>query len=570
MTKLLKSVFLPALLVCVQVASAQTHADGFTAMQLEQWDKAISIYSALVKADPADQSAHLNLSSAYLAKGEKDKAKAACDAAFNAKPDGALAFVANGRIMLLQNNGAEADKQFAKAAKSGKKDVNALRQIAESYLYAPPGVKPNLTRSEELLKAALDVGSKDITTLMTLGYCYKEMPNGGLAAQQYELAESMDTKNPLIKFMLAKVYKAAKLPDKFVLYAEKAIALNPKYSLALRALAEYYYFGRQWEKALAAYERLVAQGDAVTIEDEMQLANCRFINKKYKETSEIVDKIIAKDPSKNYLRRLKGYCECETGDYAKCVTAMNDYFKLAPADKVLWSDYKYRGLAIIKTKGDTLMAIADYKKAIELDTARGSETWKLNQDIAKLYYGKKDNCNALKHYAIYLDSVPKPQPTELYEYGVSQYFCKDDSMRFVKAEKTFVRITELVPKAGIGWLWAGKSAAFSDPTPAEIEANPEKAHEYGKALNYYEKYAEIAGADAQKNKKDLLKVYEYNTYVYFVKKETDKFNAAIAKWAELDPTNTKIEEMKAAFNSPEGTVPTTAQPAKKDDGGGKQ
>lgn len=568
MTKLLKSVFFLALLVSVQAASAQTHADGFTAMQLEQWDKAIDIYTALTKANPADQSAHLSLSSAYLASGNKDKSKSACEAAFNAKPEGALAFVANGRIMLLQNNGAEADKQFAKAAKSGRKDVSALRQIAESYLYAPPGVKPNLTRSEELLKAALDASSKDISTLMALGYCYKEMPNGGLAAQQYELAESMDQKNPLIKFMLAKVYKAAKLPDKFVAYAEKAIALNPKYSLALRALAEYYYFDRQWEKALAAYERLVAQGDAVTIDDEMQLANCRFINKKYKETSEIVDKIIAKDPSKTYLRRLKGYCECETGNYDKCLTGMNDYFKFAPADKILWSDYKYRGLAIFKTKGDTLAGIADYKKAIEMDTARGSETWKLNQDVAKLYYNKKDNCNAVKHYAIYLDSVAKPQPAELYEFGVSQYFCKDDSMRFVKAEKTFVRITELVPKAGIGWLWAGKSAAYSDPTPAEIEANPEKANEYGKALNYYEKYVEIAGADPQKNKKDLVKVYDYVTYCYFVKKDAAKFNAITAKWAELEPDNTKIKEMQEAFNAPEGTTPAV-QPVK-DGGGGKQ
>ena len=300
MTTYAKKILLILTVLCTaQFAFAQTHADGLTAMQTENWDKAIEIYTALTKANSTDQTAFLTMGNAWLAKGDKDKAKANFEAAFNAKPEGPLAFIANGRVLLLQNNMAEADKQFAKAAKNGKKDVNALRQIGESYLYTVPGVKPNFTRAEELLKSAVDVGSKDFTAIMTLGYAYKEMPNGGLAAQQYELAEALEPKNPLAKYMLAVVYKAAKLPEKFLAYADKAIAVVPNYTLALRAKAEFYYYGRKWEKATEAYKALVANGADVKIEDEMQLANCLFISKDYKGCSELVERIIKKDGSKN-------------------------------------------------------------------------------------------------------------------------------------------------------------------------------------------------------------------------------------------------------------------------------
>ena len=566
---LLKRVSFLALMCCFYAASAQTHADGFVAMQLKQWDKAVSIYTALVKADPADQPAQLNLGSAYLSLGDKDKAKAAYDAAFNAKPEGAYAFVANGRNMLLQNNGAEADKQFAKAAKSGKKDVVALRQIAESYLYAPPGVKPNFTRSEELLKAALDVSSKDINTIMTLGYCYKEMPNGGLAAQQYELAESLETKNPFIKFMLAKVYKTAKLPEKAVVLLDKAIALNPKYTLALRYLAELYYFDRKWEKALEAYTNLVNNGDSVIIEDEMQLANCQFVNKKYPDCIKTVEKIMAKDRSKTYLVRLLAYCAYETGDYVKCLSTMQQYFKEAPADKVLWSDYKYLGQSMVKTKGDTLAGIESLKKAIVLDTAAGTETWKLNQDIAKLYYNKRDYCSSLKHHTIYLDSIPKPQATELYDYGIVTYYCKDDSTRFAKAEQIFVRITEMAPKAGIGWLWAAKSAAKLDP---DVEAHPELIPEFGKAEKYWIKYIEIAAVDANKNKKDLIIAYQYLAYKYYKVNDTAKAKEYIDKAIPLDPTNQGLLDFKIVIEGGTPATPavTPATPDKGNGGGGKQ
>jgi Flp pilus assembly protein TadD len=574
MTNLLKKAFLLAGLVYAQMAAAQTRADGMIAMQLEEWDNALNIYSTLSKANPADQDLLLTLGNIHLAKGDAAKAGQMFQAAYDAKPDGSFAFTALGRLALLKNDISEADKQFGKAAKNAKKDMNAHRQIGESYLfYMPPGSrKPNFTRAEALLKAAVDVNSKDFATLMSLAYCYKEMPNGGLAAQNYEFAENLEPKNPLPKLMLAKVYKAAKVPEKPLQYFDKAIQVQPNFSPALRGKAEYLYFSRKWEDATKAYRELVTKGAEVRIEDEMQLANCLYVTKDCKGCSELVEKILAKDGTKNYLRRLQAYCDFENGEYARGLNILDDYFKNVTPDKVLPSDYEYHGNLLIKTKGDTSMAINDYRKAIEMDTT--GDRWPLYKDIADLQYARKDQCGAAISYKMYLDSLPTNDAnyaTYLYKLGLSQYYCKTDPDRYKNAEMTFNKITVARPTALIGWYWSARAAENMDPTPDEITADPNKANEYGKARAYYEKYTELA-TDKEKNKKDLLKAYQYLAYCYFVKKEEANFNGIVAKWLELeaDPEKVKtIMEMKDAFGKEEPAAPTAPNtPATPPTGGG--
>jgi tetratricopeptide (TPR) repeat protein len=555
MTNLLRKALLLAAIVYASAASAQTRADGLAAMQLEDWDKAISIYTALTKADPADQDAFLSLSNAYLAKGDKAKALELAKAAYNAKTDAPMAFVANARVLLLEGKTAEASEQFKRAKGKAKKDIKAHRQIGESYTYYIPqgSTRPDLTRAVELLTEAHNVNSKDIPTLMALGYAYKEQGNGGLAANNYELAEQLEPKNPLPKLMLAKVYKAAKLPEKAVSYFDKAIAVSPNYCPALRGKAEHLYFSRKWEAATQAYKDLVANCQEGKIEDEMQLANCLFITKDCKSTGELVDKILVKDPSKNYLRRLKAYCDYENGtyhgDFQRGLDLLQEFMRTATPDKIIARDYEYLGRLQLKTKGDTAVALNNMKKSIEMDTA----TWPLWKEIAKTYYNKRMNCDAVQAFQMYYDSVPAPSASEaqdIYIWGLAQYYCKDDEQRFEKAEQIFKKVTELMPKAGIGWLWAAKSAKFKDPTPEDIAADPAKAALYGHARTYYEKYVEIASAEPEKNKKDLLVAYNYLAYCYLVKAEGDKFFPTIEKWLalETDPAQQEyIRQMKGEF-----------------------
>ncbi len=427
--------------------------------------------------------------------------------------------------------------------------MTTWRQIGESYFYyiEPGAKKPNLAKAESYLKEALDVSSKDFALQMSLGACYKEMSSGGPAAQHYEYAETLEPKNPLPKLMLAKVYRIAKVPGKPILFYDKALEVAPSYTPALRGKAEYLFFVlHKYEDATQAYKALVEKGAEVKIEDEMQLANCYYLTKDCKSCSDLVEKILQKDPSKNYLRRLQAYCDFENGNLERSLKILNEYFNIVTPDKLLPSDFEYHAKLLIQTKGDTTQAIKDYKKVIEMDSSR----WGLYEDIDKLEWTRKNYCGALNVYKMYLDSVATPKATEWYNFGMRNYFCKEDSMHFQNAEKAFVKVTELNPQAAIGWLWAAKSGEKQDPSPDSIAVHPELANEYGKARGYYERYSEVAEPEKDKNKKDLLKGYQYLAYCYFVKVEADKFNPVMDKWQalETDPAQIQtITEMRNAF-----------------------
>lgn len=564
MTNYLKKTLTLLLAIVVGTGSslpAQTHVDGLAAMQLENWDKAIEVYTALTKKDATDEPAWLTLGSAYLAKGDVAKARASFDAAFNAKSEGPFAMIASGRILLLEKQAAKADEILKKAKKYGKKDIAIKRLIGESFLYDIPGVKPNFTRAEEELKEAMEFSSKDFPTLMSLGYCYKEMPNGGLAAQHYEFALNAEPQNALATFMLAKVYRSAKIPDKFLSYVDKAIALSPKFTEALRSKAEFLYFDKKWEQATEAAKALVNQGVEVTIEDEMLLANLLYITKDCKGCSEIVEKILKQDGSKNYLRRLQAYCNYDNGQYPQGLQILEDFFKQVAPDKILASDYEYLARLQIKNGKDTGVAVRNFLKVIEMDSSK----WTLHQEIAKLSYDAKDYCKAAKSYQSYIDSLTEKQElvNSNYYLGLCHYFCSEDSMHFVKAESAFTKITELLPEASVGWLWLAKSAKNRDP---DVVLNPELITEFGVAKPYFEKYAELASTDKEKNKRDLIPAYEYLSYYHFSRNEDEPAKAAIAKLLELDPQNPSGVGMKEAIEAGGGATP---QPPAKPNGGGK-
>ncbi len=564
MTTFIRKTFTFLLITVVSSGSllAQTHDDGLAAMQLENWGKAIEVYSALTKKDPTDQPAWLTLGTAYLAKGDTAKAKATFESAFNAKSEGPYAMIASGRILLLEKEYAKAEEIFKKAKKYGRKDIVTKRLLGESFLYDLPGVKPNFTRAEEELKEAMEFDSKDFATLMALGYCYKEMPNGGLAAQHYEYAVHAQPQSALATFMLAKVYRAAKIYEKFLSYTDKAIALNPKFTEALRAKAEYLYFDKEWEKATAAAKALVSQGTEVTIEDEMLLANLLYITKDCNGCSELVDRILKKDGSKNYLRRLQAYCHFDNGRYPEGLRILEDFFRQVKPDKVLPSDYEYLARLQIRTGKDTTAAVGNFMKVIELDSSK----WTLYEEIAKLYYDSKDYCRAAKAYQAYADFLTDKQAlvNTSYYLGISYYFCQDgDSLHYVKAEKAFTTITEILPDATIGWLWLAKSAKFRDP---DVVTHPELLSEFGVAKAYFEKYAELASADKEKNKRDLISAYEYLSYYHFSRKEDEQALAFIAKLLELDPENASGVGMRDAIQNSGATPQQAPKPV---NGGGK-
>src|SRR5262249_15520609 len=157
-----------------------------------------------------------------------------------------------------------------------------------------------------------------------------------------------------------------------------------------------------------------------------------------KGVSEIVEKILKKDGSKNYLRRLQAYCDYENGEYQRGLELLNSYFKNVTPDKILPSDYEYLGKLLVMTKGDTAVAIMNLQKSIEVDTNRTQ--WKLYEEISNLEYARKNYCGSAAALQMYLDSVPAPTATNYYNLGIRYYYCKEDTLSHLKAAAAFTKV----------------------------------------------------------------------------------------------------------------------------------
>ncbi|MFN4080853.1 MAG: tetratricopeptide repeat protein [Saprospiraceae bacterium] len=554
MTNLFKNV-LPLLFLIGVVCgvNAQTQNDGLAAMQLDQWDKAIQIFSGLTKSDPNDVDAWLTLSNAYLAKGAKADATQALKSAIESKGDAAMIQVATGRLKMLEGDMAEAENQFRRAGRTAKKNVDPWRQIGEFFLFFKPGnaTKPDLQRAEAELKKAYDLNPKDFRTLMSLGYCYLEMNEGGKAVQYYEYASNRDPKAALPLYLMSRAYKSAKINFRFEEYIKKALDAQPDFTPALRAIAEYYFFDeRELQKATEAYKDLVSKGAAPQIEDEMQLANCLYLTKDYKGCIDLVNKIIAKDPTKLYYKRLLGYCYYETEQYEKSAQTMKEYFAATDKEKIVARDYVYQGRLRLRVQKDTLGAIQSLEQAIKMD----GSNWKLYAEIADLHYDRRDVCSAAKAFQVYADSATADESlkaTDLYKLGTYYYYCRENEQRYEKAAQAFALLTERAPSAMIGWEWLLKSLA---KTEVDLEAEPGRVWEYGKAKEAASKVIEIGATDPAKYKAQLEDAYGYMLYYHFSRGEKAAFDALLPALEAVNPSNSSIADYRE-FISANGFPP---------------
>ena len=88
-----------------------------------------------------------------------------------------------------------------------------------------------------------------------------------------------------------------------------------------------------------------------------------------------------------YIERMLtySYYECAENDlqasYQKGLKASDLFFSIVPADKIVATDYKYKGYLLSKTGNDSL-AIIELENAAKADPKKGSE---LYGEIAKMH-----------------------------------------------------------------------------------------------------------------------------------------------------------------------------------------
>jgi tetratricopeptide (TPR) repeat protein len=433
-----------------------------------------------------------------------------------------LGMVALGWTELNNNNSAGAKTNFDAALKASKnKDGLVIRMIGEAYVHTT-GTKDASTAIDKI-KMALTFLPKNAACYVALGDAYFLAQDGGSAITQYEYAETYDGVSAVPTTKVSMVYYLSKNYPFSKDYITKAEGKDANNTMMQREAGRLYYKLNKFDKAKEYFSKYMAAGEP-SLDDKALYANILFLSKDYANAQAVISEIIKVDDKRNYLNRLIGYSNIETGKYAEGLIFMEKFMATQPKDKIIASDYEYLGKAMVKSGKDTAAGMLNMIKGAEMDVDN-KDKWK---DIADAYYAQKKYVDAANCYKKKIDPNA-PSATDWFNVGNSYYKAKD----FKSADDAFGKVIEIKPDAGTGYLWRAKANLQLDPEQKTASAKP-----------FYEKYIPIAALDTVKYKKELIESYNYMAAdAYNNMKDNTSAKTWATKTLALDPANETAKQI---------------------------
>lgn len=489
-------------------ATAQNVASAQKAIELGRYNEA----RAALRGSNTPE-ANYELGRVYEMRDMPDSAAYAFNRAAGATPFG---MVAEGRALLAQGKFAEADAKFDAAAKATKnKDAKVLTMIAQAY--AESNVK-DITKPLNYVKTAeaLSKGKDDPALMIARGDIYlKTDAGGGEAMNSYERAIMANPNSAEAYYKKGELSVRTRNGAVAKENLDKAIALNPQYAPAYKELAEMYYSAGQYDKAQSTFKQYADMAEKSTKTDA-EYASFLYLSKKYPESLAEVNKALTVEPNNLTMNRLKAYDLYETNDYAGAATAMDQYMKIAPADKIIPEDYSYYSKILLKSNRSG-EAITVLQKAIAATTDPAKKA-DLQNDLATAYMAKKDYASALKVYK----SKGNPDLADQFRIG-SAY---TGNKQYTQADSVYNIITTAKPTY---------APAYQARAQANFNLDPDSKK--GLAKPYYEKYIELTSADPTKYKNGLVEANNYLGYYNLQKGDKAAATPYYQKVLELDPSN---------------------------------
>ncbi len=493
-------------------ATAQNVASAQKAIELERYNEARGLLRGASSPE-----ANFELGRLYQMRELPDSAAYYFNRAGGATPIG---MIAEGRALLAQGKNAEADAKFEAAAKATKnKDAKVLTMIAQAY--GESNVK-DINKPLTYVKAAevLSKGKDDAALMVARGDIYLHTDQGGgeaMSSFDRAIAANPNYTEAYYKKGILNVRSRNGADAKT--YLDKAIAINPQYAPAYKELAEMYFSSGQYDKAVSTFQQYSGMAEK-SAHTDAEYASFLYLSKKYPESLVEVNKVLAVEPNNFTMNRLKAFDLYETADYPGALAAMDQFLKIAPADKVLPEDNAYRSKILLKMgKGGDAIDVLQKSVATTTDPAKKNEAL---HDLFTAYNTQKDYPNAIKTLK-QIVATPYGDLADQFRLG-SAY---SNTKQYTQADSVYNIIITAKPTYVPAYLARAEANFGLDPESTKGTAKP-----------YYEKYLEMASADPAKYKGGII---ESNNYLgYYNLKKGDKAAATpyYQKVLELDPANT--------------------------------
>lgn len=519
------SVLSMVLLVAVSATTAFSQSPevrkAFRYAEIEQPSKMIP---ALEQAAKDDSKNLYYLGLGYIKTGELDKALSTFEKGIQSDSKDPLPLAGKGQVLLLQKKSAEGKTLLTQAADMNRKKTAAQWEaIGRAYL---ADSKYLLDAIDALEKAkALDNGDADVHLL--LGDAFLAQNQGGPSVSSYERAASADSKWALPLFKIAKVYQRSQNQEIVLEYLNRAVETDPEFAPAWKELAQSHYLKKQSAKAVEAMEKYLAVSETPG-EAKFQYAFFLIMNKNYDKANSIFKEVLNDRNASPTAYKFYALSLLEQKKHSEAQPVFEKYFSVAKPEDIKPADYAGYGKLLLEIKQDSLANEA-FAKGIALDTAK--QELDMRELNAKTLYQRKKYKEAAAAYedviAIKTEAGQQPSAYDLFYQGHSLFI----DGQYLEADSAFTKLSEVQPKSSLGYLYAAKSRAQYDSTG-----------EQGVAVPMYEKFVELAEADPEKNKKELIDAYDYLGQ-YAIHKSTNqaeglaKATSYFQKILKLDPKN---------------------------------
>lgn len=507
-----------------QFAFAQSVQEGVVYVDSHKYAKARQNFNDLITKDPSANN-YFYLGNTYLTQFEPnfDKAKEYFDLGLTKDSKSYLNKVGLASIKIGKGDKSGENDLRQIVKDSREKDAEVLYRAAEALTIYEKTNNPDL--AIEFLNKAIERSQKagvPANYYYTLGDAYRlkstnDPKLAGNALSAYENALPVAKNKASVYTRIATLWMAAQQWQKAKDNLDKAIAIDPSYAPAYKAMAG---FNMKYQRNAEATQSLVkysqyADEDPST---QLEIAKLYFINDDYANAKTTLDKVFDKvdDPIKYKLR---AYIQYGSGEYAAAKENLDKFVSSVDKARVLPADQGLYGLIAAgiakdeknEAKKAELEAMVQSKIAIA--KAAKDDTMKWDEELAKIKGGfsaaaadqgpTNPQIEALKQKV-----AATPDDTTSLAHLAQAY---QEAKNWNGAVLTWHKLTSLLPD----WAPAYNSLAYAYQQGGNTDL----------ALGAYQKYIDLTSknpADIEANKESLS--YAYFAIAYF-NRDSDKVKA---------------------------------------------
>jgi len=538
-----KLAFGAAVVFFTNFAVAQTVQDGINSIDSDKYAQAKTNFTNMIASAPTAEN-YFYLGNTYLKQGEPDYAAATDSFNKGLAADGksylnklGLATVKLGK----GDKGAIAEIQKI-VTDSKEKDAEVLFRAAEALTLFEKNNSPDLA-IQYLNKAIERAEKKGVPAhyYYTLGDAYrlKRMPGDAMSA--YDKALPLAKNKASVYTRIGTLWMAAQQWQQAKTSIDKAIATDPSYAPAYKALAAYDIRYQQNAKAtqdLINYTKY-ADEDPYT---QLEIAKLYFTNEDYANSKQVLDKIFDKinDPIKFKLRAYQLYAD---GKYAEAKQNMDSFVSQADKSRVQPADQGLQGLiaaGLAKTETDAAKKTAlttEAQQKIAIAKSAKDETLKWDMELVKIAGGGASQAD--------IDAGPTNPTIEGLKQKVAANAQDSDSLF-----KLATAYQDAKNWNGAIATWQKMNALLPDWAPGyySLGYSYQQAGNNDAARMAYEKFiSTVKPADQEANKQTLA--YAYFAVAYMSKdSDVAKAKDYVAKSVQLDPTYQDAVKLNAEIN----------------------